>query len=98
MTRRRKVAFVARSRGRSSRWRCITPRAQLLAVVVALQAAALFAAGPSINSISLRGLQIGGKTTIAIDGNDLLPEPRVILTSSAAPGSNTSPITEQTIQ
>jgi hypothetical protein len=98
MARCRKVAFVAQSRRCVRRMCCIPTVALSLAVIVASQPAALFAAGPSINSVSLHGLQIGGKTTIAIDGNDLLPEPRLILTSSAAPSSSGLPITEQTIQ
>jgi hypothetical protein len=34
---------------------------------------------PTINSISLRGLQIGATTTITIDGSELLPNPRLML-------------------
>ena len=46
---------------------------------VAAGSAAAIAGPPVISSISLRGLQIGANTTIAIDGSDLLPAPRLIL-------------------
>lgn len=35
-------------------------------------------AAPSVGNISLRGLQIGGTTTIAIQGSELLPEPKLL--------------------
>lgn len=35
-------------------------------------------AAPNITNISLRGLQIGGTTTIVIDGSDLLPNPELV--------------------
>jgi hypothetical protein len=40
---------------------------------------AAIGAPPVINSISLRGLQAGATTTIAITGSDLLPNPRLML-------------------
>ena len=42
-------------------------------------ASALFGAAPSIQSVSLSGLQTGGTTTLAVTGSDLLPSPRVLL-------------------
>ena len=39
----------------------------------------LATAAPTINSVSLRGLQTGATTTIAIDGSDLSPDPRLML-------------------
>ena len=37
------------------------------------------AAPPAISNISLRGLQIGATTTLAIDGADLMPQPQLML-------------------
>lgn len=37
------------------------------------------AAAPNITNLSLRGLQIGGTTTVTIQGSDLLPAPRLIV-------------------
>lgn len=37
-------------------------------------------AAPTINNASLRGLQIGGTTTIAFDGGDLLADPKILAT------------------
>lgn len=36
-------------------------------------------AAPQITNISIRGLQVGGTTTIAIQGRDLLPDPTLIV-------------------
>ena len=51
-------------------------------VIVALLAVVVGPAhaGPTIKSISLRGLQAGGTTTLAIDGTELLPDPRLLST------------------
>ena len=38
---------------------------------------------PEIRNVNIRGLQIGAKTTLAIDGTDLLPAPRVFLDDQA---------------
>ncbi len=50
---------------------------------VATTLACLFAtplfAGPTVSSVSLRGLTIGQPTTIVIDGADLIPDPQLIL-------------------
>jgi hypothetical protein len=39
------------------------------------------AAAPRINNLSLRGLQAGGVTTLVIDGSELLPDPRIMLSA-----------------
>jgi len=39
-------------------------------------------AAPRIDNISLRGLQIGGTTTVTIDGADLLPDPQLVIGTS----------------
>lgn len=44
-----------------------------------LLAGTAVAGAPTISSISLRGLQTGATTTLAIDGGDLLLEPRLVL-------------------
>lgn len=41
-------------------------------------------AAPKINKLSLRGLQAGGVTNLVIEGSDLLPEPRLLLTAPVA--------------
>lgn len=40
---------------------------------------AVQAAPPSVRNVNLRGLQAGGVTTLVIDGADLLPNPRVVM-------------------
>ncbi|MGE0607199.1 MAG: hypothetical protein AB7O62_08915 [Pirellulales bacterium] len=50
----------------------------LLAGLLMLPSVAIQAA-PQINNLSVRGLQIGGSTTLAIDGAELLPEPKLFL-------------------
>jgi hypothetical protein len=45
---------------------------------VAIETAAV-AAPPTISNISLRGLQVDAKTTLAIDGSDLMPQPQLLL-------------------
>jgi hypothetical protein len=42
------------------------------------------AASPAIGNLSLRGLQIGRTTTLAIDGANLLPRPRLLLDAPIA--------------
>lgn len=42
------------------------------------------AASPTINNLSVRGLQTGATTTLTITGANLLPEPRVLLGASIA--------------
>ncbi len=41
-------------------------------------------AAPRITNVSLRGLQAGGVTTLMIEGDELLPEPRVMLSVPVA--------------
>lgn len=36
-------------------------------------------AAPNITNMSIRGLQIGGTTTVVIQGSDLLPDPKLVL-------------------
>ncbi len=57
-----------------------------LGVCVMLLAATahLAYAAPTIDKLSLRGLQAGGVTTLVIEGRELLPEPRIWF---AAPGA-----------
>jgi hypothetical protein len=43
--------------------------------------AACTAAAPHIDHVSLRGLQAGGATTLVIEGSDLMPEPRIVLSA-----------------
>jgi hypothetical protein len=42
------------------------------------------AAAPQIDKLSLRGLQTGATTTITMEGTDLLPEPRLLLSVPVA--------------
>ncbi|MDA1162592.1 MAG: hypothetical protein O3B13_05795 [Planctomycetota bacterium] len=59
----------------------------LAAVVLAV--ASELSAAPVINSLTVRGLQVGGTTTIRIDGSDLLPNPRLLMSV---------PIAQQTLK
>lgn len=47
--------------------------------VAALLLTPLASAAPNITNLSLRGLQIGGTTTVTIQGTDLLPAPKVVV-------------------
>jgi hypothetical protein len=66
-----------------------------LAVRLSVAAACLVAlnaelvAAPQIRSLSVRGLQIGGTTTIRLAGTDLLPNPRLLMSV---------PIAKQTVK
>jgi hypothetical protein len=71
--------------------------AALATLVVTLVASVTFAA-PTINSVSLRGLQTGATTTIAIDGYDLVPEPRLMLPVAIAKQSLYSGATPQHVE
>lgn len=51
----------------------------VLAVLCLAAIASSAAAAPAIKSVSPRGLQTGATTTLMIDGADLLPDPRVLL-------------------
>lgn len=48
------------------------------AVFVSLLPDSFLLGAPTISNISLRGLQIGGSTTVVIDGSDLLPNPELL--------------------
>jgi len=50
-----------------------------IALIVATIASSRALAAPRIDDLSLRGLQLGGKTTITLSGAELLPEPRLLL-------------------
>lgn len=41
-------------------------------------------AAPTIQDVSIRGLRIGGKTSLVIRGSELLPEPRLVLPLAGA--------------
>lgn len=64
-------------------------RSGLVGVLLAFTSAAAFSASPNVTSLSLRGLQAGGVTSLTIVGSDLLPEPKLI---------STVPIARQTLQ
>lgn len=53
--------------------------ASIAACAVLCTGAWAIAAPPTVRSVSVRGLQIGGVTTLAIDGSDLLPNPRLAM-------------------
>lgn len=50
-----------------------------LVVSLCLAGGTLVFAAPTISNVSLRGMTIGQPTTIVIDGNDLLPDPVLVL-------------------
>ena len=52
---------------------------RLLATVGLSMLAKASPAAPQLSNISLRGLKIGSTTTLTIEGADLLPDPRVVL-------------------
>ncbi|MDA1016071.1 MAG: hypothetical protein O3A00_16650 [Planctomycetota bacterium] len=49
-----------------------------LAALMLIPAAAIQGAEPSIRSVDIRGLRIGGTTRLTIDGAELLPNPRIV--------------------
>jgi len=60
------------------------PRPASIAIAVLLAAVLLAtpfteAAPPTITNLPLRGLQIGGRTTLTIQGTDLLPAPQLVI-------------------
>ncbi len=57
----------------------------LAIVMIALSPAAM--AAPKIGNLSLRGLQAGGTTTLVVEGSQLAPDARVLLT---VPGARTT--------
>ncbi len=56
----------------------LSGRCAFLAVLL-LSCAVTVQAAPQINNLSARGLQIGGTTTVAIDGTELLPDTKLFL-------------------
>lgn len=54
-----------------------------LAGLFLLVASAASAAEPSVRNVSVRGLQVGGTTTLTIDGDDLGKAPRLLLPFAA---------------
>jgi hypothetical protein len=50
-----------------------------LALIVFLAASGLDAAEPAIRNLDIRGLRVGGTTTLVIDGDDLGTAPRLLL-------------------
>jgi hypothetical protein len=68
--------------------RCLLTICSLIAVTLSVPATSAVAA-PTLTNVSLRGLQIGGTTVIAIDGKELMPDPQVLLPF---------PIAKQTVQ
>lgn len=69
--------------------RPIAIRCFLTAACLVLVNAEFATAAPQIRSLSLRGLQIGGTTTIRVVGTDLLPNPRLLMSV---------PIAKQTVK
>ncbi|NQV22762.1 MAG: hypothetical protein HQ518_00200 [Rhodopirellula sp.] len=63
--------------------RCVLVASCIFALAVKLDAA------PTIQSLSVRGLQVSGTTTIRVTGTDLLPNPRLLLSV---------PIAKQTVK
>lgn len=53
--------------------------AMLVTIGVTLLCSTVVQGAPEIKNLSLRGLQIGATTTLVIDGDGLLPEPRIEL-------------------
>lgn len=57
----------------------VSLRAALWPFLFILFTASLAAAEPNVRSVSLRGLQVGGTTTLTIDGDDLGTAPKLLL-------------------
>ena len=60
---------------RLTRWKTIRSLLALSAMIAIVTTAR--AAAPRVSSVNIRGLQIGGTTTIAVSGTDLVPNPRL---------------------
>ena len=74
------------------------PTATAAVFLILLSATACAVAAPTISNISLRGLQIGGITTIVIEGSDLLPDPRLMLPVPIAAQSVKSDSTAERVE
>src|SRR5271165_5760401 len=55
----------------------------LLGVSVSLWFNPVHAAEPVVRNVNLRGLQVGGTTTLVLDGDDFGPAPRLLLPFAA---------------
>lgn len=55
----------------------------VLALLAFLATGALSAGDPVVRNVSVRGLTIGGKTTLVVDGDELGPAPRLLLPFAA---------------
>lgn len=53
-------------------------------VALAINADCVDGAAPTVRTLSVRGLRVGGPTTVIIDGSDLLPNPRIVLSQPIA--------------
>ena len=63
----------------ASIWRIHRIAWTLTAICILAHESTVVAAPPAIGNLSLRGLQIGATTTLAIDGADLMPQPQLML-------------------
>ncbi|HTU18951.1 MAG TPA: hypothetical protein VMG10_12900 [Gemmataceae bacterium] len=80
---------VARSPQRQQGRPLLALRAGKVCSVLLLWASAAAAAPPVVRNVDRLGLQIGGSTTLTIDGENLLPEPKLLLSA---------PIVKQVVQ
>src|SRR5437763_675151 len=58
-------------------------RMMLSSLIWSAVSSAVIAAEPALRNLDVRGLRIGGTTTLAIDGDDLGPAPRLLLPFAA---------------
>ncbi|HTN77382.1 MAG TPA: hypothetical protein VL096_19120, partial [Pirellulaceae bacterium] len=75
----------------------LAPRYLLVGLALLLGGASSLLAAPVVNQVSLRGLQVGGTTTLTLNGNDLLSEARLIAPFAIAkqellPGATTQQV------
>jgi hypothetical protein len=56
----------------------------VLTVLATLTPKVAVGAAPTVRSLSVRGLRIGGPTVLVVDGADLLPNPRLVMTQAIA--------------
>jgi hypothetical protein len=78
--------MVATSEGRQAGWSLV-----LLVFSASFACAPLEATEPTIRNLNVRGLQVGGTTTVIVDGDDLTLSPRLLLpfpaTQTLKPGA-----------
>jgi hypothetical protein len=72
------AAFFIRQNAMPTFVTTLAVRGLLLATLV-LASFSDLAAAPVVRSLTVRGFQIGGTTTVRIDGSDLLPNPRLLM-------------------